>query len=188
MIDKAQKHYEICDKLNRTYRAKNHDYGDSFAQLRERCPNAILVRLYDKYLRLETLLNGATQQVTDESINDTLLDMANYAIMEVIEREVDKVGKAMTVEEFEAYADMCASEKQAETVAGKWDEVSNEELFVKVCNTGICSAFDGGRRKFDCPFKACICYDGNQFCSDYFKENPQMRPELIEYLEKEGKA
>ena len=177
MIDKAQKHYEICDKLNRTYRAKNHDYGDSFAQLRQRLPNAILTRLFDKYLRLETLLNGATQQVTDESINDTLLDMANYAIMEVIEREVDKVGKAMTVEEFEAYADMCASEKQAETVATKWDEMSDEELEEAVCCTvKLCTD--------------CILYEpsggksGNPSCHAF----PEFRRIAIEYLEKEGKA
>lgn len=86
MIDKSKLHGEICDELNITYSQKNHDYGDSFAQLRERLPNAILVRLYDKYLRLETLLNGTEQLVKDESINDTLLDMANYCIMELIER------------------------------------------------------------------------------------------------------
>ena len=181
MIDKAQKHYEICDKLNRTYRAKNHDYGDSFAQLRQRLPNAILTRLFDKYLRLETLLNGATQQVTDESINDTLLDMANYAIMEVIEREVDKVGKAMTVEEFEAYADMCASEKQAETVATKWDEMSDKELSDTICNIGLCSACNSDRRKFDCPFIGCNC-------SEQLEKYPEFRRIAIEYLEKEGKA
>ena len=92
-MSKKEQHTLICAKLNDTYTKKNHDYGDSFAQLRDRLPNAILVRLYDKYLRLETLLSGATQQVKDESINDTLLDMANYCIMEVIEREIDESKK-----------------------------------------------------------------------------------------------
>lgn len=87
---KAERHAEICKGLNDTYIAKNADYGDSFAQLRDRLPNAILIRLFDKYLRLETLLNGATAQVKDESIEDTLLDLANYCIMEVIERREGK--------------------------------------------------------------------------------------------------
>ena len=89
MIDKPMKHADICSFLNDTYKRKNHDYGDSFAQLRNRLPNAILTRLFDKYLRLETLLNGATQEVKDESINDTLMDMANYCIMELVERGID---------------------------------------------------------------------------------------------------
>ena len=89
-MNKLERHAIICGNLIKTYTRKNHDYGDSFAQLRERCPNAILTRLFDKYLRLETLLNGATQEVKDESINDTLMDMANYCIMELIEREVDE--------------------------------------------------------------------------------------------------
>lgn len=88
-MNKKEQHALICAKLNDTYAKKNHDYGDSFAQLRDRLPNAILVRLYDKYLRLETLLNGASAQVKDESINDTLMDMANYCIMELVERGLE---------------------------------------------------------------------------------------------------
>ncbi|MES1923620.1 hypothetical protein MHBO_005225, partial [Bonamia ostreae] len=55
-------------------------------------PNAILVRLFDKMLRLETLLNGAEQQVSDESIDDTLFDLANYALMELTERSAEQSG------------------------------------------------------------------------------------------------
>jgi len=35
---------------------------------------------------LERLLGGNKALVTDESIEDTLLDLANYVIMEVVER------------------------------------------------------------------------------------------------------
>ena len=78
-------HKEICSKLNETYKAKNNDYGDSFAKLRTKYPNAILIRLEDKLNRLDTLMSGTKQEV-DESIDDTLLDLANYAIMELVER------------------------------------------------------------------------------------------------------
>ena len=86
--DKIIKHSEICEQLNYIYRKKNHDYGDSFGKLRNELPSAILVRVYDKYSRLKTLLQGADRQVTDESIDDTLMDLANYCIMELIERKM----------------------------------------------------------------------------------------------------
>lgn len=79
-------HWTICRDLHDTYKAKNADYGDSFAQVREKYPNAILIRLNDKLSRLETLMNGAQQHVNDESVDDTLLDLANYCIMELVER------------------------------------------------------------------------------------------------------
>lgn len=79
-------HWTICRDLHETYKAKNADYGDSFAMVREKYPNAILIRLNDKLNRLETLMNGAQQHVQDESVDDTLLDLANYCIMELVER------------------------------------------------------------------------------------------------------
>ncbi len=86
-MSKIEKHKNICRKLNETYELKNNDYGDSFAKLREEYPNAILIRLGDKYGRLKTLMGGTVQKVSDESIRDTLLDLANYCIMEVVEMD-----------------------------------------------------------------------------------------------------
>ena len=79
--NKLNIHKEICNNLHETYEAKNADYGDSFALVRGEYPNAILIRLNDK-------LNGGKQHV-DESIDDTLLDLANYCIMELVERRND---------------------------------------------------------------------------------------------------
>ena len=91
MNKKVIMHKEICDKLNETYEKKNNDYGDSFAKVRAIVPDAIMVRIYDKVSRLETLLKKENKQlVNDESIEDTLIDLANYCIMEVIERNLDK--------------------------------------------------------------------------------------------------
>lgn len=86
---KEDVHADICQMLHETYKAKNADYGDSFALVRRKYPNAILIRLNDKLNRLETLLNGSHQHVNDESIDDTLLDLANYCIMELVERRSD---------------------------------------------------------------------------------------------------
>ena len=45
----------------------------------------VCIRLADKYNRLTSLCGGKKQKVFDESINDTLMDVANYAIMAIIE-------------------------------------------------------------------------------------------------------
>lgn len=46
------------------------------------------IRLGDKFSRFKTLSRGGEQKVNDESIRDTLIDLANYAIMTVLEMEV----------------------------------------------------------------------------------------------------
>lgn len=90
-MSKVLKHEKLCKELNKIYESKNHDYGDSFSKVRKELGNtAILVRIYDKVERLKTLLMGAEQKVTDEKVEDTLMDLANYCLMELIERESDK--------------------------------------------------------------------------------------------------
>lgn len=91
MTEKVMRHKELCDGLNALYARKNHDYGDSFHQtFVEEGLAMSRIRLGDKFSRFKTLsrispTDSAQQQVTDESIRDTLLDLANYAIMTVLE-------------------------------------------------------------------------------------------------------
>ena len=86
---KVQRHSEICNELNRLYERKNHDYGDSFHQtFVEEGMAMARIRLGDKFNRFKTLSRGGDQKVDDESIRDTLIDLANYAIMTVVEMEV----------------------------------------------------------------------------------------------------
>jgi hypothetical protein len=87
---KVEIHARICRSMTDLYERKNHDYGDSFAKMRKEFDNAILIRIYDKFSRLKTLKSGATQKVSDENIKDTLFDLANYCIMELVEMEVDE--------------------------------------------------------------------------------------------------
>lgn len=96
-MDKVQMHLDICKELNEIFKRKNSDYGDAFARLREKYPEAILVRIGDKFYRLETLLSGKEIQVEDESIENTLFDLANYCIMEAIERRINRCTKNITV-------------------------------------------------------------------------------------------
>lgn len=88
---KVTQHKLICDTLTAIYKQKNHDYGDSFAKVREVVHNSVLVRLMDKLERLKTLMGkGEQAQVIDEGVDDTLMDMANYCIMELIERQFER--------------------------------------------------------------------------------------------------
>lgn len=86
-MNKIELHKQICGNMHNTYKAKNADYGDSFAKVRTEYPEAICIRLMDKLERLKTLYKGGEQQVKEESIDDTLLDIANYAVMEILERK-----------------------------------------------------------------------------------------------------
>ena len=85
--NKVRHHASICEDLNEIYAQKNHDYGDSFGKgYTEYGMVMAVIRLEDKLNRLKSLIK-AEALVKDESINDTLMDLANYAIMTVIERE-----------------------------------------------------------------------------------------------------
>jgi hypothetical protein len=90
MSDKVQRHKEIADELNTIYISKNHDYGDSFGEtFRKLGIISAITRITDKVNRLQSLAvkTGEERKVKDESIKDTLYDLANYAIMSIIELE-----------------------------------------------------------------------------------------------------
>ncbi|NFO31450.1 DUF1599 domain-containing protein [Clostridium botulinum] len=85
-MSKIQRHKSICQDLNKLYEAKNKDYGDSFGKsYQEYGLTMTCIRLEDKLNRLKSLAKGSEQQVKDESIQDTLMDLANYSIMTIIE-------------------------------------------------------------------------------------------------------
>ena len=86
---KVLRHGKICKEINELYAKKNHDYGDSFHQtFVEEGMAMARIRLGDKFNRFKTLSRNGEQKVNDESIRDTLIDLANYAIMTVLEMEV----------------------------------------------------------------------------------------------------
>lgn len=87
-LTKVERHKHICDEINALYAKKNHDYGDSFHQtFVEEGMAMSRIRLGDKLSRFKTLSKKAEQQVKDESLRDTLIDLANYAIMTVLEMD-----------------------------------------------------------------------------------------------------
>ena len=87
MNDKVARHRLLCDEINQLYAQKNHDYGDSFHEtFLEEGMAMSRIRLMDKLNRFKKL-SKSERMVKDESIRDTLLDLANYAIMTVLEMD-----------------------------------------------------------------------------------------------------
>lgn len=84
--DNVIRHENICKELNELYIRKNKDYGDSYHHsFIEEGMAMARIRLGDKLNRFKTLTKSELRMVTDESIRDTLIDLANYSIMTVME-------------------------------------------------------------------------------------------------------
>lgn len=76
---------DILNKMYEIYERKNADYGNSFAKSYEEFGLVSpVIRLSDKVERLKTLCNKEAQ-VKDESVIDTLIDIAVYAVLTVLE-------------------------------------------------------------------------------------------------------
>ena len=82
-------HKAICTELSELYARKNNDYGDAFhLSFIEEGMAMARIRLGDKLDRFKTLTKDPdSQNVKDESVRDTLIDLANYAIMTVMEMD-----------------------------------------------------------------------------------------------------
>ena len=89
-MDKGLRYTKIVNEMYEIYKAKNADYGDSVHDTFLKYGLlSFLVRMEDKISRLRSLtLKGKKgQRVKNESILDTLQDLANYAILAIIELE-----------------------------------------------------------------------------------------------------
>ena len=86
-MSNIERHQKICKELNEIYERKNHDYGDSFhITFLEEGMAMARIRLSDKLGRFKNLTREKGL-VQDESIRDTLIDLANYAVMTVAEMD-----------------------------------------------------------------------------------------------------
>lgn len=78
-------HQECCTQMHQTMKNKNADYtgaaDDPFRNFRRHGAMGFLVRMNDKLARLESFVEKGTYAVKDESVLDTCLDLANYAVL-----------------------------------------------------------------------------------------------------------
>lgn len=90
-MDKLQAHGNLCTEIHELYVNKNHDYGDSFGKTYANLGIiSAATRISDKYNRFIELAKGNEPLVSTETIRDTLIDMANYALMTIIELDNNK--------------------------------------------------------------------------------------------------
>lgn len=83
--DDIRVHAAIVGELHDTFKRKNHDYGNSFSGLYAEVGMPYAYgHLKEKLNRVKSLMND-TAQVEGESMDDSLLDLANYAILTVMD-------------------------------------------------------------------------------------------------------
>ena len=77
----------ITNKMCNTFEVKNHDYGDSFHKLFEECGMTYAYgHMAEKLERINSLRKNEAK-VKGESMKDSLYDLANYAILTIMELE-----------------------------------------------------------------------------------------------------
>lgn len=86
-----EKFDEMVKKERDVIQKKSHDYsGDADVMknfitvehmgIVDSAARGLMVRLTDKYMRIVGFLNKGELKVSDESINDTIMDMRNYLL------------------------------------------------------------------------------------------------------------
>ena len=81
---------DIVEDMKRTHKAKNHDYGNSFSEIYKKRGDAYAIsRIEEKIKRADVLLEKEAK-VNDESLDDSILDAANYLVMWYVERQKEK--------------------------------------------------------------------------------------------------
>lgn len=101
---------EITQKKNADYSGAGDDPFNNFRHIKNfvNTPGAIelgfLTRMTDKFSRIGSFIANGTLQVKDESVQDTLLDLANYAIlfMGLLEENKQKAETEKILEEYKA--------------------------------------------------------------------------------------
>ena len=89
-MKQSEQFYRLLENMKTVHDAKRHDYAskeDIFKNFRT-CEMAdipawkgVAIRIGDKFSRLMSFVKQEELKVKDESIKDTLIDMANYALI-----------------------------------------------------------------------------------------------------------
>lgn len=83
---------DTCDEIKNLLIRKNHDYGNSFSKQFEKYGLLSgIIRLDDKMSRLDSLIQN--KALVNESIEDTVADIAGYAILLLIELRKKQEGE-----------------------------------------------------------------------------------------------
>lgn len=85
---KYKLHKQICDDLHELYVTKNMEYGDSFSKAYNEL--GMIAPIVDMYHKLQRIISiHDKDEVTYESVEDSLRDLANYSLMALLELKME---------------------------------------------------------------------------------------------------
>lgn len=139
---RAKRLEEIMNKNLELYKKKNVDYGNSFAEVyKELGFESGLVQILHKVNRIKGIYSKGKAEVENESIRDSLVDLANYALMTVVEMELEENKEDELIKNIKTlglYAKSDNRKIKIGTSDGCWDigeinkaSESNFKLFVR---------------------------------------------------------
>ena len=116
---------EIMENCLDLYKKKNADYGNSFAEVyKELGFESGLVQILHKVNRIKGIYNNNRAEVENESIRDSLIDLANYALMTAVEMELEEKREPSLIEKIEGLG-LCAKSEDRKIKIGTsndcWD-------------------------------------------------------------------
>lgn len=83
-IDVSKPFNNIVYEMASLYEKKNQDYGNAFGELfNEYGLNYSIMHLHEKLNRIKSVYKN--NNANNESIKDSLIDLANYAVMSIVE-------------------------------------------------------------------------------------------------------
>ena len=86
-VEPKHRHLAIVELLHKTWVEKNERYGDSFSEVYDELGDiSAMTQVLHKVNRLKTLVSDDELDDNGESLDDTLLDLANYCVMWLMER------------------------------------------------------------------------------------------------------
>ena len=134
-MDNVKKFKEIANSLGELYEQKNKCYNNSFGDTYKKLGIiSAVTRISDKYNRLCNLATNPDIDNLGESIEDTLKDLASYAIMTLIELDNNKpVGINLLNGGIVFKGDICISPN-----AKHWDTSSPDSNDIKVGDRFLC--------------------------------------------------
>lgn len=133
-MDNVKKFKEIANSLGELYEKKNRAYGNSFSDTYKKLGIiSAVTRISDKYNRLCNLATNPDIDNLGESIEDTLKDLASYAIMTLIELDNKPVGITVHNGGIVFKGDICISPN-----ANYWNTSPADSNDIKVGDKFLC--------------------------------------------------
>ena len=87
-MNKVSRFKQITNEMVNLYERKNSDYGSSVNDTYKKYGMvSYLVRMEDKMNRIRNIVLNGNQKVEDERIKDSLLDLAVYSVLALIEED-----------------------------------------------------------------------------------------------------